>query len=102
MPGLMGLDALKQMNAENPKLPILVLSMHPEEQYAIRALKAGASGYLTKAAAPEQLIGAIERSIEAAGMSAPPSLKSSLLALRPALPGCRTRIFQTVSIKCYA
>jgi two-component system invasion response regulator UvrY len=61
MPGLMGLDALKQMNAENPKLPILVLSMHPEEQYAIRALKAGASGYLTKAAAPEQLIGAIQK-----------------------------------------
>ena len=61
MPGLMGLDALKQMNAENPKLPILVLSMHPEEQYAIRALKAGASGYLTKAAAPEQLIGAIRK-----------------------------------------
>jgi DNA-binding NarL/FixJ family response regulator len=61
MPGLMGLDALKQMNAENPKLPILVLSMHPEEQYAIRVLKAGASGYLTKAAAPEQLIGAIRK-----------------------------------------
>lgn len=61
MPGLMGLDALKQMNVENPKLPILVLSMHPEEQYAIRALKAGASGYLTKAAAPEQLIGAIRK-----------------------------------------
>jgi two-component system, NarL family, invasion response regulator UvrY len=61
MPGLMGLDALKQMNAENPKLPILVLSMHPEEQYAVRALKAGASGYLTKAAAPEQLIGAIRK-----------------------------------------
>ena len=61
MPGLMGLDALKQMSLENPKLPILVLSMHPEEQYAIRALKAGASGYLTKAAAPEQLIGAIQK-----------------------------------------
>jgi two-component system, NarL family, invasion response regulator UvrY len=61
MPGLMGLDALKQMNAENSKLPVLVLSMHPEEQYAIRVLKAGASGYLTKAAAPEQLIGAIRK-----------------------------------------
>jgi DNA-binding NarL/FixJ family response regulator len=61
MPGLMGLDALKQMSVENPKLPILVLSMHPEEQYAIRVLKAGASGYLTKAAAPEQLIGAIRK-----------------------------------------
>ena len=61
MPGLMGLDALKQMSVENPKLPILVLSMHPEEQYAVRVLKAGASGYLTKAAAPDQLIGAIRK-----------------------------------------
>jgi two-component system invasion response regulator UvrY len=102
MPGLMGLDALKQMSVENPKLPILVLSMHPEEQYAIRVLKAGASGYLTKAAAPEQLIGPYERSPAAAGMSVLPSPKSLLLAFRSVPPGCHTRIFQTVSIKCYA
>jgi two-component system, NarL family, invasion response regulator UvrY len=77
MPGLMGLDALKQMTVENPKLPILVLSMHPEEQYAIRVLKAGASGYLTKAAAPEQLIGAI-RKVYRGGRYVSPALAEKL------------------------
>jgi two-component system, NarL family, invasion response regulator UvrY len=77
MPGLMGLDALKQMSVENPKLPILVLSMHPEEQYAIRVLKAGASGYLTKAAAPEQLIGAI-RKVYRGGRYVSPALAEKL------------------------
>ncbi len=48
MPGRSGLDILKQLKSEKPALKILILSMHPEEQYAIRALKAGASGYLTK------------------------------------------------------
>ena len=61
MPGLMGLDALKQVRVENPDLPILVLSMHPEDQYGIRVLKAGASGYLMKSAAPDQLVGAIRK-----------------------------------------
>lgn len=77
MPGLMGLDALKQIIVENPKLPILVLSMHPEEQYAIRVLKAGASGYLTKAAAPEQLIGAI-RKVYRGGRYVSPALAEKL------------------------
>jgi len=77
MPGLMGLDALKQISLENPKLPILVLSMHPEEQYAIRVLKAGASGYLTKAAAPEQLIGAI-RKVSRGGRYVSPALAEKL------------------------
>jgi two-component system invasion response regulator UvrY len=61
MPGFMGIDALKQIKAEMPDLPILVLSMHPEDQYGIRVLKAGASGYLMKSAAPDQLIGAIRK-----------------------------------------
>lgn len=59
MPGMSGLDVLKQLKAEFPSLPILILSMHSEEQYAIRAFKAGASGYLTKDRAPEELISAI-------------------------------------------
>ncbi len=59
MPGRSGLDILKQLKKEKPRLHILVLSMHPEEQYAIRVLKGGASGYLTKESTPHELITAI-------------------------------------------
>lgn len=59
MPNRNGIDTLKQLKKEFPRLPVLILSMHPEEQYAVRALKAGASGYLTKQSAPEQLVTAI-------------------------------------------
>lgn len=61
MPNRNGIDTLKQLKKEFPKLPVLIRSMHPEEQYAIRALKAGASGYLTKQSAPEQLVTAIRQ-----------------------------------------
>jgi DNA-binding NarL/FixJ family response regulator len=61
MPGRSGLEILKEIKAERPHLPVLILSMHAEEQYAVRALRAGASGYLTKASAPDELIGAIRK-----------------------------------------
>jgi len=61
MPGVTGLEALKQLKNDKPKLPVLILSMHPEEQYAIRVLRAGASGYLTKESAPDELITAIRK-----------------------------------------
>lgn len=61
MPGRSGLDVLQQIRQSHPKLPILILSMHPEDQYAIRVLKAGASGYLNKDSAPEELVKAIDR-----------------------------------------
>jgi DNA-binding NarL/FixJ family response regulator len=61
MPGLSGLDLIKRLKLERPKLRILVLSMHAESQYAARALKAGASGYLTKDSAAAQLLGAIRK-----------------------------------------
>jgi two-component system, NarL family, invasion response regulator UvrY len=61
MPGMSGLDVLKQLKIEKPDLPVLMLSMFPEEQYAVRTLKAGASGYLTKESAPEELIAAIRK-----------------------------------------
>jgi DNA-binding NarL/FixJ family response regulator len=64
MPGRSGLEVLEDIKARRPKLPVLILSMHPEEQYAVRALKAGASGYLTKASAPQELIGAIRKAAE--------------------------------------
>ncbi len=59
--GASGLDVLKRIRAEWKNLPILVLSMHPEEQYGVRVLKAGACGYLTKACAPEKLVKALEQ-----------------------------------------
>lgn len=61
MPGRGGLDVLNELKGRSSKLPVLVLSMHPEEHYAIRALRAGASGYLTKGSASEELVTAIRR-----------------------------------------
>jgi len=61
MPGVNGLDVMKQIKTQKPHLPVLVLSVHPEEQYALRVLKAGASGYLTKESASDELIAAIRK-----------------------------------------
>ena len=61
MPGKNGLQILKEIKKYNKKIPVLMLSMHAEEQYAMRAIKAGASGYLTKDNASEQLVSAIQK-----------------------------------------
>jgi DNA-binding NarL/FixJ family response regulator len=61
MPGRSGLDVLRDLKAERAKLPVLVLSMHPEDQYAKRLLRAGASGYMNKESAPEELIKAVRK-----------------------------------------
>ena len=61
MPGLDGLEVIGQLQALHPELPILVLTMHEEGQYVIRAIQAGAMGYLTKQSAPEQLVKAIRK-----------------------------------------
>lgn len=61
MPGRSGLDALQQIRTSHPHLPVLILSVHPEEQYAIRVLKAGAAGYLSKDSASDELVKAIHR-----------------------------------------
>jgi DNA-binding NarL/FixJ family response regulator len=61
MPGKDGLDTLRELKALKPNLPVLVLSVYPEEQYAVRLLRAGASGYLTKESAPEELVAAIRK-----------------------------------------
>ena len=61
MPGKNGLDLIRQIKSEKPQLPILVLSMHGEEQYALRALRAGAAGYLTKESDSELLIAVIRK-----------------------------------------
>lgn len=61
MPGMNGVDILNQLKNQRPELPVLILSIHPEEQYAVRVLRAGASGYLTKESAPDELIAAIRK-----------------------------------------
>ncbi len=77
MPDRNGIDALKLIKKEFPRLPVLILSMYPEEQYAIRALKAGASGYLTKQSAPELLVTAI-RQVASGKKYVSPSLAEEL------------------------
>jgi DNA-binding NarL/FixJ family response regulator len=79
MPGLSGIDLVKRLKAEKPKMRLLVLSMHGEPQYAARALKAGAAGYLTKDSAAEQLVGAI-RKVAAGGVMVSEAAAAGLLA----------------------
>ncbi len=64
LPGLSGLEALKHLKQFVPKIPVLILSVHPEEQYAIRILKAGAAGYLNKDTAPDELVKAVQRVLQ--------------------------------------
>ena len=64
MPGRGGLDVLKELKKHHPKLPVLILSMHSEDQYAVRALKAGAAGYVTKKTAHHELVQAIKKILQ--------------------------------------
>ncbi len=80
MPGISGLEILRVLKQERPDLPVLVLSIHAEDQYATRCLKAGAAGYLTKESAPEELVKAI-RQVVAGGKYVSRNLGESL-ALR--------------------
>jgi two-component system invasion response regulator UvrY len=80
MPIRNGVDVLSQLKHERPTLPVLMLSMHPEEQYAVRALRAGASGYLTKESAPEELVAAI-RKVSTGGKYVSASLAERLASI---------------------
>lgn len=73
-----GLEVLKQLKHEHPKLPVLILSMFPEDQYALRSIKAGAAGYLNKESAPEELIEAIQKILQG-GEYISPSVAQELL-----------------------
>jgi len=77
MPGRSGFEVLKELRLEDPALPVLVLSMHSEEQFAVRLLKAGASGYLNKESAPEELVKAI-RKVVSGGRYVSPRLAEKL------------------------
>jgi len=85
MPGLSGIDLIKRLKLEKPKLRILVLSMHGEQQYAARALKAGAAGYLNKDSAAELMLGAL-RKIAGGGVHIGEAAAASLLQAREGLP----------------
>lgn len=63
MPGRSGLEALKEIKKINRRLPVLILSIHPEDQFAARALKAGAAGYMNKESAPDELVDAINKAL---------------------------------------
>lgn len=77
MPGMDGLDVLKQLKTEQPRLPVVILTVHPEAQYALRILRAGASGYLTKSSAPTELVRAI-RKVQRGGKYLTPALAEQI------------------------
>jgi DNA-binding NarL/FixJ family response regulator len=79
MPGRNGLDVLREIKQFKPRLPVLVLSMHPENQFAVRVLKSGASGYMTKESAPDELVGAV-RKVLAGGRYVSNALAENLAA----------------------
>jgi DNA-binding NarL/FixJ family response regulator len=89
MPGPNSMDVLKQLKNDKPNIAVLILSIHPEEQYAVRTLKAGASGYLTKESAPDELVEAI-RKVSKGGKYITSSLAESMATIlikeEPGLP----------------
>ena len=87
LPGRNGLDLLKQMRRLQPRLPVLVLSMYPEEQYAVRALRGGAAGYLNKGSAAEELQGAVAKVLQGERYVSPSQADLLVEELAGAAPG---------------
>ncbi len=79
MPGRSGLDVLKAIKKTRPRLPVLMLSMHPEDQFAVRMLKIGAAGYMTKESAPADLVGAVKK-VVSGGRYVSPALAEKMAA----------------------
>jgi two-component system, NarL family, invasion response regulator UvrY len=79
MPGQNGLDVLKMIKKSRPRMPVLMLSMHPEDQFAVRMLKSGAAGYMTKESAPAELVGAVKK-VVAGGRYISPTLAEKMAA----------------------
>jgi DNA-binding NarL/FixJ family response regulator len=77
MPGRNGLETLQDLKREYPRLPVIMLTIYPEDQYAVRAMKAGADGYLTKDSAPDELVGALTKVLKG-GKYISPSLAERL------------------------
>ncbi len=89
MPGRSGFDVLQQLRAEKPSLPILVLSMHDEDQYGVRILRAGAAGYMNKETAPSELVRAIRRVADGGKYMSPTVAEALLQHLNGNLNGPR-------------
>jgi DNA-binding NarL/FixJ family response regulator len=83
MPGKSGVELIRQIRLEAPQLPILVLTMHEEKQYAVRAIRAGASGYLTKESAATQLVDAVRRVASGRLFISPPVAEQLALSMAP-------------------
>lgn len=83
LPGRTGLDVLAELKRSKPGLPVLMLSMHPEDQYAVRAIKTGASGYLTKDQAPEEIARAVRRILNGGFYVSPALAEKLAFALGP-------------------
>lgn len=84
MPGRSGLDVLQEIKHDHPKLPVLVFSMHPEDRYAIRALRIGAAGYLTKESPPAELVKAIRKIVSGGKYVSPPLAEKLAIGLESA------------------
>jgi DNA-binding NarL/FixJ family response regulator len=102
MPGRNGLEVLKELKQTRPRLPVLILTTYPEEQYAVRVLKAGAAGYMTKEGAPEHLVEAVRR-VTAGGRYITPTLADLLVtnlaaADRPPHEALSDREFQVLRL----
>jgi two-component system invasion response regulator UvrY len=103
LPGRGGLDVLREIKQEKPRLPVLILSMHTEEQYAVRAVRAGAAGYLTKGAAMDNLVAAIHK-VASGGRYISPELAERLAieltveAVRPPHASLSDREFEVLRL----
>jgi two-component system invasion response regulator UvrY len=82
LPDCSGLEVVKEIKREHPKLPILILSVHPDEEFAVRALRAGAAGYISKTAAPEELVRAVQRLAQGRRYMSPAAAEELIGALR--------------------
>jgi len=100
MPHRDGLDVLRQLKSEFPKLPVLMLSTYPDKQYAVRSLKLGAAGYLNKSADSEQMIGAI-RKVAAGGLFITPTVAEHLANAISTRPGREQPLHERLSHREY-
>ena len=99
MPGMSGLDVLKELKQLYPRLPVLILSMHPEDRFAIRALKAGAAGYITKESAVGALVDAIRKIAAGGKYVSPRSRNDSRSKWNRTLRNRSTKIYRTANFK---
>ncbi|KPJ75782.1 MAG: LuxR family transcriptional regulator [Deltaproteobacteria bacterium SG8_13] len=97
MPGLDGLEVISRLNSRYPDLPVLVLTMHEEGQYVVRAVEAGAMGYVTKQSAPEQLVTAIRKVLEGSRYLTDEAAEA--LALRVAKGGKGQSLLDSLSMR---